>query len=382
MRRFLLLLTLVGASSLPRLIRRGKADVTVRRTTGEVLVGRGTYGRQSWTGQTATVFGCSGFLGRYIVARLAREGTKVIVPYRGLSEYIRHLRPTGDLGMVIPMEFDLRNPVQIEECVRYSDVVINLIGRNYETKNFSFDQVHVEGAQRIANVSRESGVSRLIHMSSICAKTDAQSQALVTKAFGEERVRESFPGANIVRSATMYGYEDELLNNIGKNKHFYLTVNNAQQKLRPVCVSDVAHAIDSIRDDESTVGQTFELYNPKEYTRKDIIDLVQFLIREKVWHVNIPTPLFRTFAKVADLMPFHYTSHHEIDMLLADEIPTGEPAIKTFADLGIQPHTLELTALQYIRHYRPSQHEEDPIEPKGYKAFRKPPVPACKVHLG
>ncbi|KAJ2361231.1 Protein-lysine N-methyltransferase efm5, partial [Coemansia sp. RSA 2610] len=76
------------------LIKRGKADVTVRRTTGDVLVGRGTYGRQSWNGQTATVFGCSGFLGRYVVARLAREGTKVIVPYRGLAEYIRHLRPT------------------------------------------------------------------------------------------------------------------------------------------------------------------------------------------------------------------------------------------------------------------------------------------------
>ncbi|KAJ2798995.1 Protein-lysine N-methyltransferase efm5 [Coemansia guatemalensis] len=376
-----LLMLLVGVSSSTRLIKRGKADVTVRKTTGDVLVGRGTYGRQSWTGQTATVFGCSGFLGRYIVARLAREGTKVIVPYRGLGEYVRHLRPTGDLGMVIPMEFDLRNPAQIEECVRYSDVVINLIGRNYETKNFSFDQVHVEGAQRIANISRESGVSRLIHMSNICAKTNAQSHALVTKAFGEERVRESFPGANIVRSATMYGYEDELLNNIGRNKHFYLTVNNAQQKLRPVCVSDVAHAIDSIRDDESTVGQTFELFNPKEYSRKDIIDLVQFLIREKVWHVNIPTPLFRAFAKAVDLLPFHYTSHHEIDMLSADEIPSDNPAIKTFADLGIQPHTLELTALQYIRHYRPSQHEEDPMEPKGYKAFRKPPVPVSNKDI-
>ncbi|KAJ2082364.1 Protein-lysine N-methyltransferase efm5 [Coemansia sp. RSA 988] len=372
---------LVGVYSSPRLIKRGKADVTVRRTTGDVLVGRGTYGRQSWTGQTATVFGCSGFLGRYIVARLAREGTKVIVPYRGVGEYIRHLRPTGDLGMVIPMEFDLRNPAQIEECVRYSDVVINLIGRNYETKNFTFDQVHVEGAQRIANISRESGVSRLIHMSNICAKTNARSQALVTKAFGEERVRESFPGANIVRSATMYGYEDELLNSIGRNKHLYLTVNNAQQKLRPVCVSDVAHAIDNIRDDESTVGQAFELYNPKEYTRRDVMDLVQFLIREKVWHVNIPTPLFRAFAKAVDLLPFHYTSHHEIDMLSADEMPTGDPAIKTFADLGIQPHTLELTALQYIRHYRPSQHEEDPMEPEGYKAFRKPPVPVSNKDI-
>ncbi|KAJ2056912.1 Protein-lysine N-methyltransferase efm5 [Coemansia sp. S146] len=364
-----------GLSAPVTLGRRGKADVVIRKTTGQVLVGRGTYGRQSWNGQTATVFGCSGFLGRYIVARLAREGTKVIVPYRGLEEYVRHLRPTGDLGMVIPMEFDLRNSKQIEECVRYSDVVINLIGRNYETKNFSFDQVHIEGAQRIADVSREAGVSRLIHMSSINAKSNAHSQALVSKAFGEQRVREHFPGANIVRSATMYGYEDELLNNIGRFKHFYMTVNHAQQKLRPVCVSDVAHAIGIIRDNEDTVGQTFELYNPKEYSRKDVVELVQFLLHEKIWQVNVPPKLLRLAAQVANALPFHYTSHHEVDLMSIDDVPSKDPSIQTFADLGIQPHTLELAALQYIRHYRPPQHEEDPMEPKGYKAFRKPPVP-------
>ncbi|KAJ2471393.1 Protein-lysine N-methyltransferase efm5, partial [Coemansia sp. RSA 2320] len=354
---------------------RGKADVVVRKTTGQVLVGRGTYGRQSWNGQTATVFGCSGFLGRYVVARLAREGTKVIVPYRGITENIRHLRPTGDLGMVIPMEFDLRNAKQIEECVRYSDVVINLIGRNYETKNFSFESVHIEGAQRIADVSREAGVSRLIHVSNLGARTNAHSEALVSKAFGEQRVREHFPGANIVRLATMYGYEDELLNNIGRFKHFYLTVNGAQQKLRPVCVSDAAHAIGTIRDNEDTVGQTFELYNPKEYSRKDIIELVQYLLHERVWQVSVPPRLLRAAAQLANILPFHYTSQHEIDLMSIDDAPSNDPSVQTFADLGIQPHTLELTALQYIRHYRPPQHEEDPMEPKGYKAFRKPPVP-------
>ncbi|KAJ2552842.1 Protein-lysine N-methyltransferase efm5 [Coemansia sp. RSA 1933] len=358
-----------------KLVKRGKADVTVRRATGKVIVGRGSYGRQSWNGQTATVFGCSGFLGRYVVARLAREGTKVIVPYRGLSEYIRHLKPTGDLGMVIPMEFDIRNPQQIEECVRHSDVVINLIGRNYETKNFSLDHVHVQGAQRIAEISREAGVSRFIHMSNIGAKTNAHSDVMVTKAFGEQRVRESFPGANVIRSATIYGYEDELLNNIGKHKHFYITVDHARQKLRPVCVSDVAHAIDIICDNEETIGQTFELYNPKEYTRKEIVELVEFLIHEKVWHINIPSKLLRMAARIVDILPYHYTSHHEVDIMSIDETPSTDKSIQTFADIGIQPHTLELAALQYIRHYRPFQHEEDTMEPKGYKAFRKTPVP-------
>jgi NADH dehydrogenase (ubiquinone) 1 alpha subcomplex subunit 9 len=46
----------------------------------------------------------------------------------------RHLKVTGDLGRVVFTEFDLRNTQSIEESVRHSDVVYNLIGREYPTK--------------------------------------------------------------------------------------------------------------------------------------------------------------------------------------------------------------------------------------------------------
>jgi NADH dehydrogenase (ubiquinone) 1 alpha subcomplex subunit 9 len=46
----------------------------------------------------------------------------------------RHLKVTGDLGRVIFMEMDLRNKESIEESVRHSDMVYNLIGRDYPTK--------------------------------------------------------------------------------------------------------------------------------------------------------------------------------------------------------------------------------------------------------
>lgn len=63
----------------------------------------------------------------------AKNGTQVIVPYRDENTK-RHLRPMGDLGQIIPLELDIRNHEQIAECVRHSDIVYNLIGRDYETK--------------------------------------------------------------------------------------------------------------------------------------------------------------------------------------------------------------------------------------------------------
>ena len=50
------------------------------------------------SGITATVFGCSGFLGRYLVNALARQGSQVVVPYRADDIDVQHLRQMGDLG--------------------------------------------------------------------------------------------------------------------------------------------------------------------------------------------------------------------------------------------------------------------------------------------
>lgn len=60
------------------------------------------------SGVTATVFGCSGFLGRYIVNALARQGSQVVVPYRRDEVDVQYLRQMGDLGQVQLFYFILR----------------------------------------------------------------------------------------------------------------------------------------------------------------------------------------------------------------------------------------------------------------------------------
>ncbi|OMH83786.1 NADH-ubiquinone oxidoreductase 40 kDa subunit, mitochondrial [Zancudomyces culisetae] len=184
---------------------RTKSDLVVRKTTNEPLISQGPVGRQAWNGRTATVFGATGFLGRYVVSKLAREGTKVIVPYRGLKEHTRHLIPQGDLGMVTQIECDLRIPRQLEEAMIHSDLVINLAGRNYETKNFTLEKVHIQGAMDIATTAQELGVARFIHVSRLGADASSPSEILSCKAKGEHMVRECYPDATIVRPAAMYG---------------------------------------------------------------------------------------------------------------------------------------------------------------------------------
>ncbi len=93
----------------------------------------------------------------------------------------RHLKVTGDLGRISFMEYDLRNTQSIEESVRHSDIVINMVGRKYPTKNFSLADVHVEGTERIAEAVAKYDVDRFIHVSSYNADPNSQSEFFKTK---------------------------------------------------------------------------------------------------------------------------------------------------------------------------------------------------------
>lgn len=79
------------------------------------------------------------------------------------------LKPAGDLGQIIFHPFDIRDEDSIRRCVKYSNIVVNLIGREYETKNFTFEDVHVKGARTLARICKESGVERFIHLSCLNA---------------------------------------------------------------------------------------------------------------------------------------------------------------------------------------------------------------------
>ena len=158
--------------------RRHLQDVAITRTGKPIIRVQG--GRSSLGGHVVTVFGATGFLGRYIVNRLARQGCTVIVPYRDEMAK-RHLKVTGDLGRVIFMEYDLRNTQSIEESVRHSDLVYNLIGRKYTTKNFNYRDVHVEGTERIAEAVAKYDCDRFIHVSSYNADLNSPSEFFRTK---------------------------------------------------------------------------------------------------------------------------------------------------------------------------------------------------------
>ncbi|KAF9182405.1 hypothetical protein BGZ51_007063 [Haplosporangium sp. Z 767] len=346
--------------------KRFAHDLVVSPKTGRTIIRTGGGGRSSSNGHVITVFGCTGFLGRYLINRLAREGAHIIVPYRDEDD-MRHLKVMGDLGKIVPMEIHLRNKDSLEAAIRHSDTVYNLLGRDYETRNFSFSDVHVEAAGIIAELAQKHDVDRLIQMSSMNADIDSPSRFLSTKAEGEQLVRSIIPSATIVRPSFMYGQEDRFLARLAMSRGLSIRINGGMTKVRPVNVSDVATALHKMLDDQSTVGETFELVGDKVYTYKELMDFIKETTNLDVGDINVPKPIASLVAKAMNLLPWQTLGADEVERMMLDDNLTG---VKTFKDLEIEPSSLEITGIQYLRRFRTNLYSDEPLK-KGVVGKKK-----------
>jgi NADH dehydrogenase (ubiquinone) 1 alpha subcomplex subunit 9 len=281
----------------------------------------------------------------------------VIVPFRE-DMAKRHLKVAGDLGRIIFIEMDLRNTASIEESVRHSDIVYNLIGRDYPTKNFDLEDVHVEGTERIVDAVAKYDIDRFVQVSSHSAHLDSPSEFYRTKARGEQVARSVFPETTIVRPAPMFGHEDRLLHRLAYPSNVF-TSNNFEERIRPVHVIDVATAMERMLHDDATAAETYELYGPTEYSMAEINELVSKEAMKSRRHVNIPKRLFKPIAHYANKYlwwPIH--SADEIEREFIDQII--DKNAKTFDDLEITPVELKSLTFEYLKGYRSSSYSDLP----------------------
>ncbi|EXJ94660.1 NADH-ubiquinone oxidoreductase 40 kDa subunit, mitochondrial [Capronia coronata CBS 617.96] len=335
--------------------RRNLQDIAITRTGKPIIRLQG--GRSSLGGHTVTVFGAYGFLGRYIVNRLARRGNQVVIPYRD-DMAKRFLKVSGDLGRVSFMEFDLRNTQSIEESVRHSDIVFNLIGRNYPTKNFSLFDSNVESVERIAEACAKYDVDRFIHVSSYNADPNSTSEFFRTKAQGEQVARQLFPETTIVRPAPCFGFEDNLLHRLARVTNLF-TVNNMQERFWPVHVIDVGMALERIGYDDTTAGETFELYGPTNYSLAEIAEIVDKEIIKKRRHINMPKALLKPIVYYLNkLVWWKVMSADQLEQECIDQFI--DKSAKTFKDLNIEPTDLKDLTYHYLQDYRSSSYYDLP----------------------
>lgn len=318
---------------------------------------RGPGGRSSHSGIDATVFGATGFVGRYVVNKLAGCGSQVVVPFRGDEHDVRFLRPMGDIGKVIFQPYGILDADSVAESVKYSNVVINCAGQSYKSRHYTMEDVNVDGARNVARAAKQAGATRLVHVSALGAAHDSPSQFLRSKAAGEAAVLEEFPEATIVRPAVLFGAEDRFLNRLGNLNRFpfFIPLPNGGETIKqPVWGLDVAQGIVNSLDDPHAMGQVYECVGPRQYTTRELVEYVNEAIRKPrmvVGYPEIANPGFLLAARmvgIARLKSLPRVAELETFML-DDEVSDGAYGLE---DLGVTPVPLEQKALSVLRRFR------------------------------
>jgi uncharacterized protein YbjT (DUF2867 family) len=302
----------------------------------------------------ATVFGGSGFIGRYVVQRLAKRGWMVRAAVRRPDQAL-FLKPLGDVGQITPVAANLRHQGSVDAAVAGADAVVNLVGLLYQRGPQRFDAVHVEGAGRVAASARKAGASRFIQISAIGADPASPAAYARTKAAGEAAVKAAFPDATVLRPSIVFGPEDQFFNRfaqIARITPALPLIGGGHTRFQPVYVGDVADAVAAAVEHNDAIGTIYELGGPEVRTFRELMELMLSEIERKRLLVPIPFALASLQGAILQWLPVPPLTLDQVRLLKRDNVvATGMPGLK---DLGVSPVALELILPTYLARYRPS----------------------------
>ncbi len=303
--------------------------------------------------RVVTVFGGSGFIGRHLIGRLARQGWIVRVAVRRPSR-AGFLKPLGDVGQITPIRAPIQDQIAVESAVAGADAVINLVGVLYERGAQTFDAVHALGAQAVATAAAAAGVTRLVQISALGADLQGPADYARSKGAGEAAVRTAFPSAVILRPSVVFGPEDGFFNRfamIARISPVLPLIGGGGTRFQPVYVGDVADAIATSLGDAACAGRTFELGGPHVYTFKELMELLLRQIHRRRLLVPWPFALAELQAIFFELLPVPPLTRDQVRLLRNDNVVAE--GVLTLADLGIAPTAAEVILPTYLDRYRP-----------------------------
>lgn len=303
-----------------------------------------------------TVFGGSGFIGKYVVRSLVKQGWRVRVamrrPHTGLD-----LKVIGNVGQVQLVQANMRFPLSVERAVEGSDAVVNLVSILFESGKQTFEALHVNGAKTLSEACSKHNIENLVHVSALGADTQSDSDYARTKGEAEDIMRATIPTTDILRPSIVFGPEDNFFNQFAAMTSFSPALplfGGGQTLFQPIYAGDVAEAVAACLK-TGTKGETYALGGPETYSFKEILEFILTTVDRK--RILVPLPWFAAnmmgfFGEISGALPFidPIITRDQVKLLKVDNVmPDG---VKTAKDLGIQLETIESLVPSYLARYR------------------------------
>ena len=306
-----------------------------------------------------TIFGGSGFVGRYISRRLARDGWRVRVAVRRPNEAL-FVRSYGAVGQVEPIFCNIRDDASVAAALAGADAAVNCVGTFDAGGANNFDAVQAMGGGRIARHSAKAGLATFVHLSAIGADVNADSNYARSKGEGEAAVLAAFPNALILRPSVIFGSEDGFFNRFAgmSRRGPILPLVGGNTRFQPVYVQDVAAA--TVKGVLGQYSGIYELGGPDAETLKALIGQILTVIQRRRLVLNLPFWVGSAMAGALGfasalslgLFPNKIITLDQVRQLHHDNVVSV--GAKTLADMGIEATNFGAVIPEYLWRYRNS----------------------------
>ena len=265
------------------------------------------------------------------------------------------------MGQVQPILCNLRDELSVRAAMVGADAVVNCVNILAPKGQSTFQAVFEEGAERIARLSLEMGVERVVHISGLGVDPASKSPYIASKARGEAAVVRHRPDAVILRPSVIFGPGDNFYNRFAGMTRLgpVVPILGGATRLQPVYVDDVALAAVKGATGEAAPG-IYELGGPEILTVRQVVDQVLKSTMRRRGVVNLPFWVAELGARVLGVLQtvtgglFTNTilARDQISLLRADNVVS--PGARGFAELGIDPVAPEAVIDEYLWRFRPS----------------------------
>ena len=229
------------------------------------------------------IFGAGGFLGKHLMRELTKLDYRVKVATR--NPYLKgYLKPLGSPGQIELFKTNIFDQESVKQVLKNCDLAINLVGILYETRKQKFNQIHSQFPHLLSNLCNELGTKNLIHVSALGVRERHTSQYMQSKLQGEKNIQDNFKPSVILRPSVVFGPEDKFFNTFASIAQFSPVlplIGGGNTKFVPIYVGDVAKAIVKTLDLNNSEPEIYELGGPKNYSFKELMEILLIEIRRK-----------------------------------------------------------------------------------------------------
>lgn len=305
------------------------------------------------TDRLVTVFGGSGFLGRYAVRALAQSGYRIRVAVRR-PDLAYDLQPLGRVGQIHAVQANVRYPDSVMQAAEGAETVVNLVGIMNPGGAQTFDAVQAEGAEAIAEAARKNS-AKLVHISAIGADPKSGSAYARTKAAGEQAALAA--NAVVLRPSIVFGPEDDFFNRFASLARFMPAlplIGGGKTLFQPVFVGDVAAAILAAAEGRAQPCTIYELGGPEVKSFRELMELMLREIGRKRLLLSLPFGLASAQAFFLEMLPGKLLTRDQVQLLKSDSIVSkkAEREGRTLRGLGITQTSMEAILEGYLWRFR------------------------------